>query len=156
MKKTILFSLMLVCFVGYSQVPNIEDLEDGDVVIDPYIPHEQRDEKPNDPNYIYTAVEVMPKYPGGMEEFFKYVQKNYKNPKVDRDLKGRIIVQFVVEKNGSLSDIKVLRDLGYGTGTEAIRVLKKSKKWKAGLLNGEKVRVRYLVPITIDVKANQE
>lgn len=153
MKKVILLGLMLVSFVGYSQV--IEN-EDSRLVTYPYTPHEQRDEKEFDENHIYVAVEKMPEYPKGIEEFRKFIAENFRNPKVDKDLKGIVIVQFVVEKDGSLSDIKVLRDLGYGTGKEAIRVLKKSKKWEAGVQNGKKVRVRYLLPVQVDVKANQE
>ncbi|HTG67178.1 MAG TPA: energy transducer TonB, partial [Flavobacterium sp.] len=58
-------------------------------------------------------------------------------------------VSFVVEKDGSLTDIKVLRDIGYGTGKEAIRVLQKSPKWNPGIQNGKPVRVQYSLPITI-------
>ena len=64
-------------------------------------------------------------------------------------MKGKIFIQFVVEKDGSLTDIKVMRDLGYGTGAEAIRVLKKSPKWKPGIQNGRAVRVLYSLPISI-------
>jgi periplasmic protein TonB len=64
-------------------------------------------------------------------------------------LKGKVYVTFVVEKDGSLTDIKVLRDIGYGTGKEAIRVLSKCPKWMPGEQNGKKVRVLYSLPITI-------
>lgn len=156
MKKVILLGLMLVSFVGYSQVPNIEDLEDRDVVIQGTDTIVQFDEQEPDENYIYVAVEVMPKYPGGMNEFRKFIAENFRNPKVDKNLKGNIIVQFVVEKDGSLSDIKVVRDLGYGTGKEAIRVVGLAEKWKPGIQNGKTVRVRYALPIQVDVKENQE
>ncbi|MBC7438691.1 MAG: energy transducer TonB, partial [Flavobacterium sp.] len=59
------------------------------------------------------------------------------------------IVQFVVEKDGKLTDIKILRDLGFGTGKEAIRVLNSSPKWKPGIQNGRPVRVLYNLPISI-------
>jgi|SRR5690554_2748930 len=159
MKKIVLFGLLLVSFVGFSQVETVETIEATDeppLVIDSYTPHEQRDEKPNDPNQVYAVVEVMPQYPGGMDEFRKFVAKNYKFPKVDKDIKGNVLVQFVIEEDGSLSDIKVIRDLGHGTGEEAVRVVGLSEKWKPGILNGKPVRVRYTLPIQVDVKENQE
>lgn len=105
------------------------------------------------PNEIYTAVEVPPSYPGGIDEFRKFVGRNFNPPSVDRDLKGTVYVQFVVEKDGSLTDIQVARDLGYGTGAEAVRVLKRAKKWNPGVQNGRNVRVRYTLPIQINVTA---
>src|SRR5690606_35559740 len=159
MKKVILLSLMFVYLVGYSQVPNIEDLEDGDVVIqgtDTVVQFDEREFDENDPNLIYSAVQTMPQYPEGNEKLTEFIAKNFKNSTTDRDLKGRVILQFIVEKDGSLSDIKVLRDLGYGTGKEAIRVLKLTEKWNAGLQNGKPVRVRHTIVIQVDVKANQE
>lgn len=78
----------------------------------------------------------------------KFVGKNYRVPD-EEGLKGNVFVTFVVEKDGSLTDIKVLRDIGYGTGKEAIRVLKSSPKWIPGEQNGKKVRVQYSLPIRI-------
>ncbi|HEX8563536.1 MAG TPA: energy transducer TonB [Flavobacterium sp.] len=101
-------------------------------------------------NNIYSTagIEVKPVFPGGMDKFYKYVGSNYNVPD-EPGLKGKVIVSFVVEKDGSLTDIKVLRDLGYGTKEEAIRVLKKSPRWNPGEQNGKKVRVQYSLPITI-------
>ena len=80
--------------------------------------------------------------------FYKFVGNNYQAPE-EEGLKGKVYVTFVVEKDGSLTDIKVIRDIGYGTGKEAIRVLKKCPKWTPGEQNGKKVRVLYSLPITI-------
>jgi protein TonB len=101
-------------------------------------------------NSIYNTagIEVKPDFPGGMEKFYKFVGNNYQTPEED-GLKGKVYVTFVVEKDGSLTDIKVLRDIGYGTGKEAIRVLNKCPKWTPGEQNGKKVRVLYSLPITI-------
>jgi protein TonB len=102
-----------------------------------------------DTNIYNTAgIEVKPDFPGGMEKFYKFVGNNYKTPE-EEGLKGKVYVTFVVEKDGSLTDIKVLRDIGYGTGAEAIRVLKKCPRWSPGEQNGKKVRVLYSLPITI-------
>jgi len=98
--------------------------------------------------YSTAGIEVKPDFPGGIEKFYKFVGNNYKTPE-EEGLKGKVYVTFVVEKDGSLTDIKVLRDIGYGTGAEAIRVLKKCPKWTPGEQNGKKVRVLYSLPITI-------
>ena len=101
-------------------------------------------------NSIYNTagIEVKPDFPGGIEKFYKYVGKNYQVPE-EEGLKGKVFVSFVVEKDGSLTDIKVIRDIGYGTGKEAIRVLKQCPKWNPGEQNGKKVRVLYSLPINI-------
>ena len=103
-----------------------------------------------DDNQIYNTagIEVKPDFPGGIEKFYKFVGNNYQTPE-EEGLKGKVYVTFVVEKDGSLTDIKVIRDIGYGTGKEAIRVLKKCPKWTPGEQNGKKVRVLYSLPITI-------
>lgn len=101
-------------------------------------------------NSIYNTagIEVKPDFPGGLEKFYKFVGKNFQVPE-EEGLKGKVFVTFVVEKDGSLTDIKVVRDIGYGTGKEAIRVLKACPKWNPGEQNGKKVRVLYSLPITI-------
>ena len=101
-------------------------------------------------NSIHTVagIEIVPEFPGGMEKFYKFVGNNYQTPE-EEGLKGKVYVTFVVEKDGSLTDIKVIRDIGYGTGKEAIRVLNKCPKWTPGEQNGKKVRVLYSLPITI-------
>lgn len=101
-------------------------------------------------NEIYNTagIEVKPDFPGGIEKFYKFVAKNYQTPE-EEGLKGKVFVSFVVEKDGSLTDIKVIRDIGYGTGKEAVRVLKSCPKWTPGEQNGKKVRVLYSLPINI-------
>ena len=98
--------------------------------------------------HTVTGIEIRPEFPGGLSQFYKYIGKNYKVPDI-KGLNGKIIITFVVEKDGSLTDIKVLRDIGYGTGAEAIRVLKKCPKWIPGEQDGKKVRVIYTLPISI-------
>jgi protein TonB len=98
--------------------------------------------------YNTAGIEQKPDFPGGMEKFNVFVAKNYQAPE-EEGLKGKVYVTFVVEKDGSLTDIKVLRDIGYGTGAEAIRVLKKCPKWTPGEQNGKKVRCTFSLPISI-------
>ncbi|MFA5555812.1 MAG: TonB family protein [Flavobacteriaceae bacterium] len=132
---------------------DIEASPDGEVVIDNSHAEVTVDAEIIDENHIYMAVEVAPSYPGGIDEFRKFVARNY-NLSPDRDIKGNVIVQFVVEKDGSLTDIEVVRDLGYGAGAEAVRVLKRAKKWNPGVQNGRNVRVKYTLPIQINIKGN--
>ncbi|MND91793.1 Gram-negative bacterial tonB protein [compost metagenome] len=77
-----------------------------------------------------------------------FIKQNFKSTK--EGLKGRIYATFIIEKDGSLSDIKILRDLGYETGSEAIRVIKLFPKWSPGKQNNKIVRVLYSIPMTIN------
>lgn len=95
-----------------------------------------------------SELDEKPDFPNGIEEFYKFIRVNYQTPKI-QGLAGKIYMTFIIEKDGSLSDIKVLRDIGYGTGKEAIRVLQNCPKWIPGKYKGEIVRVLYALPITI-------
>ncbi|MEN2400698.1 energy transducer TonB [Flavobacterium sp. MC2016-06] len=103
------------------------------------------------PDYIYNtaAVEIKPEFPGEQQALDKFIKENYKNPK-DKTLKGNVYLTFIIEKDGSLSDIKVLRDIGSVTGSEAIRVLKTSPNWIPGKQNNNVVRTLYSLPISIN------
>jgi hypothetical protein len=96
----------------------------------------------------YEEVENRPMYPGGINEFIKFVGKNFKMPEVE-GVSGVIKVSFVIETNGVVADVKVLNDLGHGTGAEAKRVVLLSPKWTPGDQEGKAVRVMYTLPITI-------
>ena len=98
--------------------------------------------------YNVAGIEVKPDFPGGLEKFYAFVGKNYQAPE-EEGLKGKVYVTFVVEKDGSLTDIKVVRDIGYGTGKEALRVLNKCPRWTPGEQNGKKVRCTFSLPINI-------
>ncbi|MEY2630461.1 MAG: hypothetical protein RLZZ469_1358, partial [Bacteroidota bacterium] len=102
---------------------------------------------------LYNLAELTekPEYQTGLEAFYKYIGSNYKIPEEisTKKISGKIFASFIVEKDGSLSNIKILRDMGYGTGEETIRVLKESPKWNPGKMNGKPVRTQYSLPITI-------
>ncbi len=89
-----------------------------------------------------------PEFPGGIGAFYKFVAENYNVPATVTG-KHRIFVQFIIEKDGSLSNIEVIRDAGEGTGAEALRVLELSPKWIPGKIKDVPVRTRYSLPITI-------
>ncbi len=101
-------------------------------------------------NNVYNSVgiSIKPEFPGGMEAFYKYIGDSYRVPNT-RGTSGKVIVTFVVEKDGDLSDIKVIKDFGFGTGKEAVRILKKCPKWIPGEQDGKKVRVLYMLPINV-------
>jgi hypothetical protein len=109
-------------------------------------------EKSDNPSVIIYRYDTLPTYSGGLPEFYKFVAANFKVPsELKKD--GRIYMSFIVETDGSLSEIQVLRDLDFGTGKEAIRVLKLSPKWIPGKKNkNEPVRMRYSLPISINIK----
>lgn len=102
-------------------------------------------------NTIYNSagIEVPAAFPGGVDKFRNFIGKNYNMPE-DEVINGKVFVTFVVEKDGSLSDIKVIRDMGFGTGKEAIRVIKSCNvKWNPGEQNGKKVRMLFSLPIVL-------
>ncbi len=98
---------------------------------------------------VFTIVELMPGYNGGEEAMYKYLADNIKYPQVAKEtgIQGNVIVTFVVEKEGSISDVRVLKDIGGGCGEEALRVVKAMPKWNAGKQNGVPVRVQFNLPI---------
>ncbi|WP_257668048.1 energy transducer TonB [Parapedobacter tibetensis] len=103
---------------------------------------------------IYQMVEVMPEPPGGLNAFMQWVGQQYRFPKaaIEANVAGRLQISFVVNHDGKLTDLKVVRDLGYGTGEEAIRVLKTSPRWKPGVQEGRAVRVSYSLPIILSLQ----
>ena len=107
-----------------------------------------------DPNEIFTAVENSAEYPGGIEAFYKYLSNAIRYPSVAREnnVQGKVFLTFVVEKDGSLTDIKVMRGIGSGCDEEAMRVIKASKKWRPGQQNGRTVRQQYTVPISFTLQ----
>ncbi|MFT3795184.1 energy transducer TonB [Flavobacterium sp.] len=98
--------------------------------------------------YNLAGVDVKPEFPGGMQEFYNYIGKSYRVPNV-KGLSGKVFVSFIVDIDGYIKDIKVLRDVGHGTGKEAVRILSESPQWSPGEQNGRKVKCLYSLPINI-------
>ena|ERR1044072_4099521 len=101
---------------------------------------------------VFTIVEVMPAFPGGNEELFKFLAKNIAYPvsKKENVMSGKVYVQFIVEKEGSLTNIKILKTFDDNIADEVIRVIRLMPKWIPGKQNGKLVRVFYNLPITIN------
>ena len=102
-----------------------------------------------DNDSIYNIVEQMPQFPGGDPAMFEYISKNVKYPQKAKDegIQGRVFIQFVVEKDGSVGEVKLLRGIGGGCDEEGIRVVKSMPKWTPGQQAGKAVRVLYTLPI---------
>ena len=103
---------------------------------------------------IFTVVENDPMFPGGMEALYKYLRENIKYPQLARDnnITGKVYVTFVVEKDGSIANPRVLKDIGGGCGAEAIRVVKSMPKWTPGKQRGKAVRVQFNLPVSFNLQ----
>ncbi|MBC6112906.1 energy transducer TonB [Pedobacter fastidiosus] len=103
--------------------------------------------------YIGGGVDEYPEFTGGMKAFTKYMERNLRYPSraQEDEIQGKVFVSFVVEKDGSITDVQVLRGIGYGCDEEAMKVIKKSPLWKPGKNKGVPVRVRYNMPINFNL-----
>jgi periplasmic protein TonB len=99
---------------------------------------------------IFTIVEDQPTPKGGMQAFYAYVQKNMKYPAQARrmGIEGKVFVQFVVDKDGTINDVKAVKGIGAGCDEEAVRVLRQAPRWNPGKQRGRAVKVRMILPIT--------
>lgn len=99
---------------------------------------------------VFDAVEQMPEFPGGRDQLNKYYESNLRYPKVaiENGIQGRVIVQFIVNTDGSISDATVIRSVDPACDEEALRVINSMPHWTPGQTNGKNVRVRYTLPVT--------
>ena len=134
MKKTLLITFILFSFITVKA-------QDADTV-----------------KRIFTAVEVEPAFPGGIDEFYRYLQVNIKYPpdaKKNR-LQGKVFISFVVERDGSLTNCAILRGVSPDIDAESLRVINNSPKWKPGIQNGRPVRVQYSMPLNFKLPSEAE
>jgi len=103
----------------------------------------------NKVEHKYNLLEIRPEPKKGINNFYHHIARTFKTPKVE-GLKGKVFTTFVVETDGSVKDIKVLRDVGYGTGEEAVKVISSYKNWLPGEKRGIKVRCTFSLPINIE------
>jgi TonB family protein len=134
MKNMIYSSLLAVLLLGL--YPNNANAQDDKTV------------------YNFVSMENPPTYPGGMAKFYDFLGANIKYPSVakEKKIEGNVHVSFTVETDGAVADIKVERRVSPEIDEEAVRVLKASKKWNPGMLNGKPVRVKYNIPIKFSLK----
>jgi protein TonB len=120
-----------------------EVLKAKEVIAQPEPPKEEETK-------VFDVVEVMPSFPGGESALNSYLSKNIKYPVVaeENGVQGRVVLSFVVERNGSITDIKVLRSVDPSLDKEAVRVVKSMPNWIPGKQNGSAVRVKFTLPVT--------
>ena len=123
---------------------NGKDIADLKTITVQAPPEEVKEEK------IFDVVEQMPDFPGGMSALMQYLSKHIKYPVVaeENGIQGRVIVTFVVEKNGSITDVQVVKSVDPSLDKEAVRVVKSMPNWIPGKQNGSAVRVKYTLPVT--------
>ncbi len=120
-----------------------EVLKAKEVIAQPEPPKEEE-------NKVFDVVEQMPSFPGGQTALMEYLSKNVKYPVVAQEngVQGRVVVSFVVEKDGSVTDVQVVRSVDPSLDREAVRVISSMPKWIPGKQNGQAVRVKYNVPVS--------
>lgn len=126
-------------------------LEELSTLITPQFNQDSIKTKNLDP--VYTSVEFLPSFPGGLRGFQSFVTENLNYPvkAKKRGIKGPVFLSFIIEKDGSLSNIRIVRGIGGGWDEEAIRILELSPKWKPGVQNKKEVRVDYTIPIVFQL-----
>ena len=102
---------------------------------------------------VFVVVEDDPEFPGGTDSLIAFIQRNLVYPRqaIDNKIEGKVYVTFTIEVDGSISNVRLLRDIGGGCGAEAVRVVKMMPKWKPGRQHGKAVRVQYNLPISFEL-----
>ena len=110
------------------------------------------------PEKIYEAVEVLPQFPGGMKEFMSFIGENIQYPQDAQKagIEGRVVCQFVVEKDGSVNEVKVARSIHPALDQEAVRIIQSMPKWTPGTVKNEPVRCMFSVPISFSLKGKNK
>lgn len=98
--------------------------------------------------HSYSETEIKPEFKGGITAFYKYIARNFRSPEQE-GVKGKVFMTFFIDPDGKVSDVRVIQDVGYGSGEEGLRVMNASPDWNPGLTRGIPVRTRYSLPITI-------
>ena len=129
--------------------PDLEINEDSiiDAVVFKALPEEEM------ANEVFNIVEEMPKPDGGINKFNKYVSRNIKYPKkaMEMGIEGKVFIRFIVEEDGAVAGVNVIKGLGAGCDEEAVRVVRESPRWKPGRQNGRAVKTRMVVPVNFSI-----
>ena len=129
--------------------PLSEELFEGDVADDDLPEQEEQKEEKDDEVLNFRVVEELPQFPGGYLEFVKWLTRNLKYPPLARQQKvqGRVVAEFIVNKDGSVTDVQVVNSLNRYCDHEALRVLRSMPRWTAGIDNGKPCRTKVCIPI---------
>lgn len=109
-----------------------------------------QEKKTENSDVVFTVVENEAEFPGGVEAMNRFMAENIKYPTLakQKNIEGKVIISFIVEKNGTLSDIRTIKDIGEGCGDEGVRIVKLMPKWKPAKQKGQPVRQQFLLPIS--------
>jgi protein TonB len=155
-KKKVVIDIELIDDTEEEDPIEIESLEiDESDVIDPLQTVELDEELDEaEPDSVFILVEKKPEFPGGLDELYQYLGANIKYPPIAKDtgIKGKVHLTFVVEKDGSITNARLLRDIGGGCGEEALRVIKEMPKWSPGEQRKKTVRVQFTLPVNFRLK----
>lgn len=138
--------------VDFKPEDDYKNLSLGGILVDvPVLQTPSSDYKEDE---IFRVVEEMPEYPGGEKALFQYLYKNINYPQLaaDAGISGKVYVSFVIEQDGSVSQIELLSGIGAGCDKEAMRVIANMVTWKAGKQRGKEVRVKFTLPINFSLK----
>ncbi len=107
---------------------------------------------------VFVVVEEPATFPGGMEAMYDYIGKNLKYPELakEKDIQGRVFVQFVIEKDGSITNVKCLRGIGGGCDEAAMEVVKNMPKWQPAKQRGKEVRCQFNLPIKFELSEKKK
>ena len=162
MKKTLTIILLLAIFMPmvnaqsnkvlfYLKTDVKPDAESKAVAV----PESTTNDGSSEDDVVFVIVESMPEFPGGQQALFKYLSENVKYPVIAQEngIQGRVVCQFVVNKDGSIDDIEVVRSGGDPSlDKEAVRLIRSMPKWKPGRHKGKAVRVKYAVPVNFKLQ----
>jgi protein TonB len=127
---------------------NMED-DQSKAQVQTYTPPPPPKEREEEEEEIFVVVENQPEFPGGQAAMMKFLSENIKYPVIAQEngIQGRVICNFVVERDGSITDVQVVRGVDPSLDKEAVRVIQSMPKWKPGMQRGKPVRVRFTLPV---------
>jgi periplasmic protein TonB len=118
----------------------------------------QEEKETNSKDIIFTVVEEEAEFIGGIDKLMEFLVKNLNYPQEakEKGIEGKVIITFVVEKDGSIADLKLTNGIGYGCDEEAIRVVKLMPKWKPAKQRGKNVRQQFILPINFNLSQEEK
>ena len=145
--------VMMIVVLLMMTVGNIACAQNVPLIIDPDKVDQYLAERKDTIN-VYDCVEQMPSFPGGTQKLKEFIEENLRYPKELEEtcVQGRVIVRFIVERNGKLSNVKVVKSVHPALDKEAIRIVKLMPRWIPGRQNGITVRVKFYIPIIFRLK----
>lgn len=154
MKKFLcLFTIMLAISTGAIGQDSSRKSTDTVEIQEPIIPIEYKDPG-TDTSRFFAVVETMPEFPGGIVAMHKYIEKNMRYPPqaIKHNITGKVMVEFVIDENGYVTNARIVRGIGYGCDEEALRVVRAMPRWTPGTQKGKNVKVRFVLPLRFDIE----